>query len=85
MREPEWRYDQAMKGTKQFNYKHLFEDDKTEFVLEKVCQIDTATKYPFLSKSACGGLNSILRTGTKDSKRDEGTENIASSEEKSAD
>ena len=71
-----------MQGTKQFNYKHLLEDRKTEFVQENiVCQIDTVTKYPFLPfvayvqiyvlfwgdqtdpKSACGGPNSILRTG----------------------
>ena len=39
-----------MQGTKQFNYKHLLEDDKIKFVLENiVCQIDTVTKYQFLS------------------------------------
>ena len=39
-----------MQGTKQFNYKHLLEDHKTEFVQENiVCQSDTVTKYPFLS------------------------------------
>ena len=50
-----------MQRTKQFNYKHLLEDDKTEFVLENiVCQIDTVTKYPFLSFVAYVEIHAFL-------------------------
>ena len=54
-----------MQGTKQFNYKHLLEDHKTEFVQENiVCQIDTVTKYPFLSFVAYVQIY-VLFGGTK--------------------
>ena len=54
-----------MEGTKQFNNKHLLEDDKTEFVLEGlVCQIDTVTKYPFLSFVAYDDIYALFE-GTK--------------------
>ena len=57
-----------MQGTKQFNYKHLLEDDKTEFVLGKlVCQIDTVTKYPFLSFVAYDDIYALFE-GTKRTK-----------------